>query len=65
VLNVGIVTEGTSRLFRDYSKEPWAVEARAKAHSKVRDPERCRKIADTLRGRPKPQHVRDAVRRHG
>src|SRR6516164_8140106 len=42
-LNVGIATPGTSRLHSEYNKEPWAVEARAKAHSKARDPERRRK----------------------
>jgi hypothetical protein len=60
-LGVEVTTEGTSRLRSDYTKEPWAVEAFAKAHSKVRDPERCRKIAESLRGKPKPPHVMEAL----
>ena len=34
-LKVGIAKEGTSQLFHDYSHEPWAIEARAKAHSNL------------------------------
>jgi hypothetical protein len=60
-LGVGFANEGTSRLFRDYTKEPWAIEARAKAQSKADDPERCRKIAESMRGKPRPQHVLDAM----
>jgi hypothetical protein len=54
-LGVGPITEGTSRLFSEYTKEPWAVEAWAKAHRKARDPERCRKIAEAKRGKPRPR----------
>jgi hypothetical protein len=61
-LGVGIVTEGTHRLFRDYTKEPWGIEAFAKTHSMARDPERCRKIAEARRGKPRPAHVIEAVR---
>jgi hypothetical protein len=61
-LGIGPITEGTSRLFREYTKEPWAVEARAKAHAKARDPERCRKIAEGHRGKPRPRHVIEAMR---
>jgi hypothetical protein len=32
-----------------------------KAHSKVHDPERCRKIAESLRGKHKPPHVLEAM----
>jgi hypothetical protein len=60
-LSVGIVTAGTHRLFCDYKKEPWAIEALAKAQSKARDPERRRKIAEARRGKPRPQHVLDAM----
>jgi hypothetical protein len=60
-LGVGIVTEGTSRLFRDYSKEPWAVEALAKAQGKAHDPERCRKIAEAMTGKPRLPHVLEAM----
>ena len=62
-LNVGIATPGTSRLHSEYNKEPWAVEARAKAHSKARDPERRRKIAEARRVKPRPPHVVEAVRK--
>jgi hypothetical protein len=61
-LVVGIVNEGTRRLFRDYTKEPWAIEALAKAQSKAGDPERRRKIAESLRGKPMLPHVLDAMR---
>jgi hypothetical protein len=61
-LNVGIATPGTSRLHSEYNKEPWAVEARTKAQSKARDPERLRKIAEARRGKPRPPHVGEAVR---
>jgi hypothetical protein len=61
-LGIGPLTEGTSRLYREYTKEPWAVEARAKAHSKTRDPERCRQIAEVKRGKPRPRHVIEAMR---
>jgi hypothetical protein len=61
-LGVRFVNEGTSRLFREHNKEPWAVAARAKARSKVRDPERCRKISESLRGKPRPPHVVVAAR---
>jgi hypothetical protein len=61
-LGIGPITEGTSRLYREYTKEPWAVEARAKAHAKAHDPERCRKIAEAKRGRPRPRHVIEAMR---
>jgi hypothetical protein len=60
-LGVGIVNEGTHRLFREYTKEPWAIKALAKAQSKADDPERCRKIAEYMRGKPRPQHVLDAM----
>jgi hypothetical protein len=61
LLGVERATEGTFRLQSEYTKEPWAVEAFAKAHSKVRDPERCRKISESMRGKPKPLHVMDAL----
>jgi hypothetical protein len=61
-LGVGRATEGTSRLHREYTKEPWAVEAWAKAHAKAKDPERCRKIAEGHRGKPRPPHVIEAMR---
>jgi hypothetical protein len=62
-LGFGQITDGTSRLYREYTKEPWAVEAFAKAHAKARDPERRRKIAEAHRGKPRPPHVVEAIRR--
>lgn len=61
LLNVGRGTQGTTRLFREYTKEPWAVEALAKAQSKAEDPERCRKIAEARRGKPRPPHVMETL----
>lgn len=56
-LGVGIVTEGTKRLFRDFMKEPWAIESFAKAHSMARAPQRCRKIAEARTGKPRPPQL--------
>ena len=61
-LGIGPITEGTSRLYSEYTKEPWAVEALARGQAKARDPERCRKIAEAKRGNPRPRHVIEAVR---
>jgi hypothetical protein len=63
LLGVPRATEGTSRLHSEYDKEPWAVAARANAHRKARDPERCRKIAEARRGKPRPPHVIEAIRK--
>ena len=62
-MGIGPITEGTSRLYREYTKEPWAVEALARGQSKARDPERCRKIAEAKRGMPRPPHVLEAMHR--
>jgi hypothetical protein len=53
-LGVGATNEGTSRLRSAYSHEPWAAEARAKAHAKAGDPARRAKIAAARRGKPRP-----------
>jgi hypothetical protein len=63
MLGIGPITEGTSRLYREYTKEPWAVEALARGQAKARDPKRCRKIAEAKRGKPRPRHVVEAMRR--
>jgi hypothetical protein len=60
-LGVDVTRKGTSRLRSDYTKEPWAIEAFAKAQSKARDPERRRKIAESRRCKPRPQHVLDPM----
>jgi hypothetical protein len=62
-LGVGIATEGTSRLHSEYTKEPWAVEAWAKAHAKARDPKRRRKISEARREKPRLANVVEAIRR--
>ena len=56
-LGVGATTKGTSRLRSDYTKEPWAAEARATMHAKADDPGRREKIAAARRGKPRPRHV--------
>jgi hypothetical protein len=60
LVGVRRATEGTSRLHREFDKEPWAVRARAKAHAKARDLERRRKIAEARRRKPRPPHVIEA-----
>src|SRR5205823_1413808 len=63
-LGVGPSTEGTSRLRGAYAREhPAIVGGRQKALGKAQDPERRRKIADANRGKSKPAHVVEAVRR--
>jgi hypothetical protein len=63
VLAVELSNPGTHRLRSAYTREPWAVRALWKAHRKARDPERLRKIAEAKRGKPRPAHVGEAVRR--
>jgi hypothetical protein len=60
-LGVDVTTAGASRLRSEYANETWAIEAFAKAHSKARDPERRRKIAEARRGKPRLRHVLDAM----
>jgi hypothetical protein len=61
-LGVGATTPGTSRLRSDYTPEPWAVEALARAVAKARG----RRTLDRRRGRAGP-HAAGAggSRRHG
>jgi hypothetical protein len=61
-LDVSPTTEGTAHLRSEYSQEDAVVEGLRKAHAKARDPERRRKIAEAKRGKPRPQHVVEAVR---
>jgi hypothetical protein len=62
LLSVPRATTGTSRLHSEYAtSEPAIIEGRRKAHAKARDPERCRKIAEAKRGKPRPPHVREAM----
>ena len=62
-LGVEFSTEGTFRLKSRHSKEPWAVAARKKAWAKANDPDRRRKIAESRRGKPRPRHVIEAMRK--
>jgi hypothetical protein len=55
--------DGTHRLRVKYNAEPWAVQARKKAHAKARDLERRQKIGDAKRGKSLPPHVVDAMRK--
>ena len=55
--------KGTTKLRQAYSQEPWAVDARAKAHGKARDPARRAKIAASRVGKKRPEHVLDALRK--
>jgi hypothetical protein len=60
-LGVPATNEGTRRLRHDYALEPAITAARQKAHAKVGDPARRKKIAASKRGRPRPRHVVEAV----
>jgi hypothetical protein len=62
-LGVEFSNEGTFRLKSQHSKEPWAVAARKKAWAKANDPDRRCKIAEARRGKPRPRHVIEAMRK--
>jgi hypothetical protein len=62
-LGVGPTNDGTHRLRSAYTREPWAVKARQKAHRKARDPGRRAKIAAARRGKKRPPHVIEAMRK--
>ena len=57
---MGIATEGTSRLHRE-TMEQTGEAMRALGVLKARDPERCRKIAEARRGKPRPRQVLEAM----
>jgi hypothetical protein len=67
VLDVGAVTEGTLRLKHDHALAPGITAGRAKAHALSRDAKadaaRRAKIAAARRGKPRPAHVMEAMRR--
>src|SRR5438874_144997 len=54
-LSVGLTNPGTHRLRSDYTEEPWAKKALRKAQAKAQDPDRCQKIAEARRGKPRPE----------
>jgi hypothetical protein len=60
-LGVGIATEGTSRLHRETIGRTGEA-MRAQGAKKARDPERCLKISEARRGKPRPPHVVEAIR---
>ncbi len=61
-LGVQQVNDGTFALKSDMAKhEPWAKRNQRKAWAKARDPARREKIAAARRGKPRPQHVIDAM----
>jgi hypothetical protein len=61
-LGVPANNEGTMARRRDLGQTEWFREFRAKGQLKMRDPVRREKIAASKRGKPRPQHVHDAVR---
>lgn len=63
VMSVKRATEGTSRLHSEYDKEPWADSMREKSRAKANAPERRREISEARRGKPRPAHVKQKVRR--
>jgi hypothetical protein len=62
-LGVEPTNEGTSRLRRDHFAEPWGERARRLAWAKSQDPERRRKISEAHRGKPKPRHIIEELRK--
>jgi hypothetical protein len=62
-LGVGMVTEGTRRLWQIHAASPEMVEARKRAVAKARDPQRRAKIAASRRGKKRPPEVIEAMRR--
>ncbi|HJZ94438.1 MAG TPA: hypothetical protein VKE40_26475 [Gemmataceae bacterium] len=62
-LGVGLANPGTHRLRSDYSREPLAVKALGKETEAARTPEARQKMWEASRGKPCPEHVREAVRR--
>jgi hypothetical protein len=57
----GQPTRGTLRLKVEHGKDR-ALDVLPPAVAKARDPERCRKLGSAHRGRPMPEHVREALR---
>jgi hypothetical protein len=62
-LGVLVTIEGTSKLRSAHFHEPWAREAQKKAWAKARDAGRREKIAAARRGKPRPAHVIEAMRK--
>jgi hypothetical protein len=62
-LGVPKFNEGTRQVKRDNFLGPAYLAARKRAWAKARDPERRAKIGAALRGKPRPAHVIEAVRK--
>jgi transposase-like protein len=63
-LGVGRVTAGTHRLLSDSAADPANVAKRLPGiRAKANDPERCAKIGAAKRGKKRPRHVIEAMRR--
>jgi hypothetical protein len=62
-LGVSAMNEGDCRLKREHAKTDWAEAARQKAYAKAGDPARRAKIAAARRGKPRPRHVIEAMRK--
>jgi hypothetical protein len=59
----GTTNPGTSEIRRLHFAEPWAEAAKQKSWSKAADPERREKIAASRRGKQRPPHVIEAMRK--
>jgi hypothetical protein len=59
-LGVEVTTVGTSRLRSEHIAE-FGDAMRQESVKKARDPEQRRKISESMRGKPPPQHVLDAA----
>jgi hypothetical protein len=63
-MGVRAMTEGTIRLkVTSATDSPALTAARERGKAKARDPERCEKIAASKRGKPRPRHVIEAMRK--
>ena len=61
-IGVGRMTEGSSKLASVNAHEPAVADGLKKAQAKAQDPTRRTKIANSRRGKKRPQHVIDAIR---
>jgi len=63
-LGVPRCNEGTVRLLSQNFKTPWGREIIAKAHAKLKDPERCEKIRLSKLGKKRPRELIEKLRLH-
>jgi hypothetical protein len=62
-LGVEPTNTGTGPLRHEHGTADWFTAARSKALAKARDPERLRKISEAFKGKPRPAHVIEAMRK--